>query len=126
MRPLVRLLVMCVVLVAALTTARTTAANVPPMHATIDVGRTDIATPANFAVRAGGTTIITFRNHTRLFHTFTIRALGVSVLIRPERSTSIKLVVPYGVYTWSCEICAGGAHGSMHSMYGRMYAIVNT
>lgn len=126
MRSLVRFLVLCVVLVAALAAARATAATFPTVHATIDIGRTDSATPANFAVRAGGTTIITFRNHSRYFHTFTIRALGVSVLIRPERSTSIKLVVPYGVYSWTCVICASGAHGSVHSMRGRMYAIVNT
>ena len=68
---------------------------------------------------------LTIRNHTKQFHTFTVRALGIAVLVRPLRSTSVTFVAPYGVYRWRCVICASHAHPHMHAMVGRMYAIIN-
>ncbi len=112
----------------AVAAAGAAAPAVAPMHETIDItasGQDEAAMPSNFAVRAGGTVTLTFRNHTNAFHTFTIRALHISVLVRPSRSTSVTFVVPYGVYTWRCVICASGAHPHMHAMGGKMYAIVN-
>ena len=99
-----------------------------PMRLTIDIaaaGPDGVVVPGNFAVRSGGTVTLTFRNHTALFHTFTIRALGVSVLLRPNRSTSVTFVAPYGVYHWRCLICRTAAHPRSHAMRGLMYAIVN-
>jgi plastocyanin len=121
---------------AALVATAATAAHArarAPMRVTVDIvsaGHDEIALPANLAIRAGGTTTIVFRNHTRAFHTFTIRALGVSVLVRPAnrngvRSTSVSFVAPYGTYEWRCVICGTAVHGHMHAMRGMVYAIVN-
>ena len=105
-----------------------------PMRLTVDIsaaGHDGVVSPSTFAIRAGGTVTLTFRNHTRQFHTFTIPKLGISVLIRPAagaapRLTSATFVVPYGVYDWECVLCASGVHHQMHVMRGKMYAIVNT
>ncbi len=124
-----RLLALAVVLAAAL--AAPTAVASPPasMRLVIDIrstaGGDEAALPSNFAVRAGGTVTVVFRNHTRLFHTFTISRLGISRLIRPARTTKVTFVVPYGVYGWECLFCASRAHPNMHPMRGTMYAIVN-
>ena len=93
-------------------------------------GSDETALPAAFAIRAGGTTTIVFRNHTQVFHTFTIRALGISVLVRPARphgvrTTTVSFVAPYGVYEWRCVLCASSSHPHMHAMGGKVYAIVN-
>ena len=118
---------------AAATTAADSASSAP-MHLTIDISAArgaEVALPSNLAIRAGGTVTLTFRNHTNLFHTFTIRALGISTLIRPAnghvpRVTSVTFVAPYGVYAWTCVLCASGAHAHMHAMRGKVYAIINT
>lgn len=124
-----------VVAVALVATAATAArARAPgPMVVTVDIymsGHDEIAQPANLAVRSGGTTRIIVRNHTPLFHTFTIRALGISLLVRPAhggvaRSASVTFVAPYGIYEWKCLLCATAAHPRMHVMRGEVYAIVN-
>lgn len=86
--------------------------------------------PENIAVRAGGTVTITFRNYTRRFHTFTIRALDLTALLRPARSakspsvTRLTFIAPYGVYTWRCLFCATHVHPGTHPMQGKVYAIV--
>ena len=124
-----------VVATALVATAATAArARAPgPMVVTFDIyaaGHDEIAQPANLAIRAGGTTKIIVRNHTALFHTFTIRALGISLLVRPAhgnvvRSASVTFVAPYGVYEWRCLLCATPAHPHMHAMRGKVYAIIN-
>ena len=131
-----RSVVLVVVAAGTLVTGTTVAARpaVAPMRVTVDISAAahdGSILPSNFAVRAGGTVTLTFRNHTHLFHTFTIRKLGNSLLIRPAvgdspRLTSITFVAPYGVYRWACVLCASGAHHQMHAMRGTMYAIVNT
>jgi hypothetical protein len=133
-RPL-RLLAFVLVAAALVATAATAARVRAPsaMVVTVDIytaGHDEIAQPANLAIRAGGTTTIIVRNHTPLFHTFTIRALGISVLVRPAhgnvaRSASVSFVAPYGVYEWRCMLCATPAHPHMHAMRGKVYAIVN-
>ncbi len=96
---------------------------------TIAVGDVE-AQPANFAVKPGVPIVVTFRNYTHEFHTFTVPGLGLSVLVRPAKSgaprlTRVRFTVPeYGVYTWRCVLCASGAHSQMHAMTGRIYAIV--
>jgi hypothetical protein len=131
-----RLLAFAAAVVCALVATATTAARARapgPMRVTVDIvsaGQDEIAQSANFAIRAGGTTTVVFRNHTQAFHTFTIRALGISVLVRPAprhgvRLTSVSFVAPYGVYEWRCMICATRAHPHMHAMRGKVYAIVN-
>jgi plastocyanin len=131
-----RFLVLTAVLGAAVAATAATAASTraaAPMRVTVDIfpaGHDEITQPANIAVRAGGTVEITFRNHTQLQHTFTIKALGISVLIQRAAKGSVKLttvsfVAPYGVYEWRCMFCAGGAHPHMHAMGGKVYAIVN-
>jgi hypothetical protein len=131
-----RLLVPAAVLVVALVATATTAARARgpgPMRVTVDVfsaGQDEIVQPASFAIRAGGVTTVVFRNHTRAFHTFTVRALGISVLVWPApkhgvRSTSVTFIAPFGVYEWRCLICATPAHPHMHAMRGKVYAIVN-
>lgn len=110
---------------AAAGTAATSPAQ--PMRVTVDItqaGADGTVVPANFAVRAGGTVTVTFRNHTALFHTFTIRGLGISVLLRPHRTTSVTFVASYGVYRWRCVICHTAAHPQSHRMDGKMYAII--
>lgn len=119
-----------VALAAGAVVGGTAAAPTPAgaMRVTLDIVsvRGDgVATPANFAVRSGGTVTLTVRNHTGFFHTFTVRALGLRLLVPPHRSATTSFVAPYGVYTWRCVICASGAHPLMHRMGGRMYAIVN-
>jgi plastocyanin len=130
-----RFLVLVAVVTGALVSGTTTAQpSVSPMQLTIDISaraHDGVVLPSNFAVRAGGTVTLTFRNHTHLFHTFTVRELGISVLIRPAvgaspRLTTITFVPRYGVYSWECVLCSAGAHPAMHVMHGKMYAIVNT
>lgn len=134
-RPM-KLLAFVTVIGLALVTAAVTAGGTraaAPMRMTVDIftaGHDESAQPANLAVRAGGTVEITFRNHTQLSHTFTIKALGISVLIRPARGegvrmTTVSFVAPYGVYDWQCMFCATGVHSHMHAMRGKVYAIVN-
>lgn len=134
-RPL-KLLAFAAVVGLALITAAATAGGTraaAPMRITVDIvtaGHDEAAQPANLAVRAGGTVEITFRNHTQMSHTFTIKALGISVLIRPARgdgvrTTTVSFVAPYGVYVWQCMLCATGAHPHTHAMRGKVYAIVN-
>ena len=109
--------------------ASASAPSVQRLTITIALGDQE-ALPANFAVRPGVPVVVTFRNYTHSFHTFAIRALGVSVLIAPAKGgapavTRARFTVPeYGVYTWSCLICASGAHARMHAMTGRIYSIV--
>jgi hypothetical protein len=128
-------LVAIVVLIAlTVTTLGSARPRVPgTMHLTVNIyatGTDEAAMPGNIAVRAGGTVTITFRNHTALFHTFTIRALGISALIRPAtagaavRVSSVTFVAPYGVYEWRCVFCASTAHPHMHAMKGKVYAII--
>jgi plastocyanin len=121
------------VLVAAAATAASTRA-AAPMRITVNIfaaGNDESTLPENLAVRAGGTVHITFRNHTHMFHTFTIRSLKISVLIPPARgngvrTASVSFVAPYGVYEWQCMLCATATHPHTHAMRGKLYAIVNT
>lgn len=118
------------VLVAGAIAAASAAAPGPAgaMRVTLDIrsaGGDGVAAPANFAIRSGGTTTLTVRNHTAVFHTFTVGALGITLLVPPHRSASTTFVAPYGVYHWRCVLCPSGAHPHMHHMGGRMYAIVN-
>jgi len=134
-RPLRLLALTAVVGIAVAATAVTAGGTsaAAPMRITVNIfpaGHDEITQPANLAVRAGGTVEITFRNHTPLFHTFTIKALGISMLIKPAHDgsvtlTTVSFVAPYGVYTWRCLLCASGAHPHMHAMGGKVYAIVN-
>jgi plastocyanin len=133
-----RILVLALVAVSALVVSSAMAARARgapgPMVVVVDIyaaGHDEVAQPANLAVRAGGTTKIIVRNHTRLFHTFTIKALGISLLVRPAqgnvaRSTSVTFVAPYGIYEWRCVLCASTSHPRTHAMRGKVYAIVNT
>ncbi len=133
-RPL-KFLAFATVLGLALATAGTAGSThaAAPMRITVDIfaaGNDESTQPANVAVRSGGTVQITFRNHTHMFHTFTIKALGVSVLIRPAhgngvRTTSVSFVAPYGVYEWQCVLCATATHPHTHAMHGKVYAILN-
>lgn len=130
-----KLVVLALALVGALVAASATAGARAgaPLRVTIDIsaaGNDGIAQPADFAIRAGGTTTLVIRNHTQLFHTFTIRALGLSVLVRPApahgvRTTTVSFVAPYGVYVWKCVLCSSSTHPRMHAMRGKAYAIVN-
>lgn len=124
------LAVLAVVLAVGAVAAGTAAAPAPPvaMHVTLDIvalHHDGVAEPANIAVRAGGTVQLTVRNHTGLFHTFTIRALGVTLLVPPHRTGTTSFVAPYGVYAWRCVICSTAGHPRMHRMGGEVYAIVN-
>lgn len=132
----VRLLTFLAVAVAALAGASAVVARsqaTAPMQVTIDIrsaGAIEVASPANIAVRAGGKVTVTIRNHTTLFHTFTIRALGLSAIVHPASHgtpgvAQVTFVAAYGVYTWRCMLCSTAAHPSMHAMKGSVYAIVN-
>ena len=120
-----------VAVVAAVAAAAWTAAPAAarPMHVVVVIsthGADETASPANFAIRSGGTVTVTIRNTTRLFHTFTIRALGISVLVHPLRSTSVTFVAPKGIYEWRCVLCSSSAHPRTHAMRGKVFAIINT
>ncbi len=116
----------------ALATAQPASSSTRPVQRlTITIALGDqVALPANFAIRPGARVVVTFRNHTHAFHTFTIRALGISVLIAPAKGdapgiTKTSFEIPaYGVYSWRCVLCAAGAHSRMHEMSGKIYAIV--
>jgi nitrous oxide reductase len=119
-----------VVLVGGSVAAATAAApaSSAPMHVTfniLSVGIESVASPTNFAVRSGGTVQLTVRNHTSFFHTFTVPALEITLLVPPHQSATTTFVAPYGVYSWRCVICSTGSHPHMHHMGGKMYAIVN-
>jgi plastocyanin len=138
MRALPKIAVLLVALVSALVAAAAAGSaqrSVPTtMQLTIDITASNVneaAQPANIAVRAGGTVTITFRNYTRLTHTFTMPALGISALIKPRHGdvagvSHVTFVVPYGVYEWRCMFCKGSAHPHVHAMQGKVYAIINT
>lgn len=99
-----------------------------PMHVAIDIYAghgAELVLPQNIAVRAGGEVTVTLRNHTREFHTFTIRALHVSILVPPLRSGSGTFVAPFGVYSWTCLFCGTAQHPHDGPMGGKVYAIVN-
>ena len=132
-RKLPLLVFSAVVGVALAATVATAAPSHAPLRVTVDIvaaGHDEVAMPANLAIRAGGMTTIVIRNHTKAFHTFTIRPLGISVLVRPAtangvRATSVTFLAPFGTYEWRCVICASSAHPHMHVMQGKVYAIVN-
>lgn len=120
-----------VAVVAGAVSTGTAAAPAPPaaMHVTLTIvplHHDGVAVPANLAVRAGGTVDLTVRNKTGLYHTFTIEALGVTLLVPPHRTATTSFVAPYGVYAWRCVICGTPGHPRMHRMGGVVYAIVNT
>jgi uncharacterized cupredoxin-like copper-binding protein len=132
----VRLLTFLAVVVAALAASSTGFGRthaVQAMQVTIDIrsqGSIEVASPANIAVRAGGKVTITIRNHTRLFHTFTMSRLGLSAIVRPATHgtagvAKLTFIAPYGVYTWRCLLCDTPAHPHLHAMKGTVYAIVN-
>lgn len=85
----------------------------------------ELVLPENIAVRAGGEVTVALRNHTREFHTFTIRALHVSVIVPPLKTASATFVAPYGVYSWTCLFCGTPQHPHDGPMGGKVYAIVN-
>jgi plastocyanin len=138
MRMLQKLILLAAIAAVAALTFTTTASSEQArvkgaMHLTMSIypaGADEQTLPANIAVRAGGTVTITFRNYTHRFHTFTIRALGVSALIWPAtRGKSVALshvtfVAPYGVYTWRCLFCGTHMHSGTHPMEGKVYAII--
>ncbi len=100
-----------------------------PMRVAIDIYPRqggELVLPENIAVRAGGEVTVTLRNHTKEFHTFTIRALHVSVIVRPFRTETATFVAPYGVYSWTCLFCGTPQHPHDGPMGGKVYAIVNT
>ena len=92
MSRLARLLVAVVaVAVATFAVAGTAGSQAPPaagaMQLTMSIhpiGGDEQTVPDNVAIRAGGTVTITFRNYTHRFHTFTIRALGVSAEVEQQ------------------------------------------
>lgn len=131
-RLLVLVLAAAVALAAAVSTTASTR-SAAPLRVTVDIrpaGLDEVAQPTNLAARAGGETTIVFHNYTHAFHTFTIPALGISVLIRPAhgvvmQSTSVTFIAPYGTYVWHCVLCDSTTHPHMHAMRGKLYAIVN-
>lgn len=130
---LLKTLALVVVATLAFSATSTARPRVPgPMRLTVDInasGMDEVAVPGNIAVRAGGQVTIVFRNHTQLFHTFTVPALGISELIEPARGThttvsQVSFVAPYGVYGWHCVLCPSSAHPHTHWMGGKVYAII--
>ena len=108
--------------------AGTGARHAAPMRVAIDIYAghgSEVVLSENIAVRAGGEVTVTLRNHTKEFHTFTIRALHVSILVPPFRSGSGTFVAPYGVYSWTCLFCGTAQHPHDGPMGGKVYAIVN-
>lgn len=88
------------------------------------------ALPMNIAVRPGEPVVLNVGNYSREFHTFTIPALGVSVLIRPAigdwpRVTTVRFTARklHGSISWFCVICPSGNHRQAHPMAGKVYVI---
>jgi len=87
-------------------------------------------TPANFAVAPGIQIHVTFTNYTRMNHTFTVKGLGVSALIRaatgntPTKTTVTFTAHQYGSFSWACLLCPGqdGMNGA--PMGGKIYSIL--
>jgi hypothetical protein len=119
--------------VAALATLAPTAsvrAGLPlPQYADMTVTRSgEHAVPMNFAVRVGQPVVLNVYNYSRQYHTFTVPALGVSVLILPAigswpRVTTVRFTVPTlrAALSWRCAICPSGNHREPHAMGGRIY-----
>lgn len=85
----------------------------------------------NFALAPGVRVRVTVTNYTHQFHTFTVRALGVSELIwparhhQPRRTRFSFTARQWGSFPWHCLICPSGQHGLPRAMGGTLYVIVD-
>ena len=83
----------------------------------------------NFAIQPGIPVRITLVNRTHAFHNFTVKALGVSMIVGPAHgSIATKATVTfvtqrYGVFDWTCLTCPAG-HAETQPMGGKVYSII--
>jgi len=112
---------------ATLGFSASTHAGVPlPQYATLTIARGgEHVMPMNIAVRPGVPVVLNINNYSREYHTFTIRALGVSFLVLPAkgawaRVTTVRFTPPAvgGSLAWRCAICPSGSHRARHVMGG--------
>ena len=113
----------------------TTVGPVQRVSLTIAPGGTTMAAERvvgkNFAVEPGVPVQITITNATHRSHTFTIRSLGVSVLVGPAvgdvpaRQTVTFTTHGYGVLDWTCFLCPDTHHeATTTQMGGKIYSII--
>ena len=97
----------------------------------ITIGAGDRITEPNIAVAPEVPVRITVINLTRDFHTFTISQMHVSELVKPAHGTTPGITTftvtlhHVGAVAWHCAICPSGMHGHVHSMSGKLYAIID-
>ncbi len=83
----------------------------------------------NFAIQPGIPVRITLVNRTHDFHNFTVKALGVSMIVGPAHGSvpgkaSVTFVTQkYGVFDWTCLTCPSG-HAEKQPMGGKVYSII--
>jgi hypothetical protein len=85
----------------------------------------------NFAVEPGVPVRLSILNTTHRAHTFTIEALGLSVLIGPATGsapatrTITFTTHGYGVLDWACLLCPDAHHeATTRQMGGKIYSII--
>ncbi len=102
-----------------------------PQQVGISFLRGDRVAEGNVALAAGIPVHLTVTNYTSEFHTFTVPALHVSVLVppahggTPAHATATFTPHQWGVFAWHCLICPSGIHGRQHDMVGELYVIVS-
>ena len=115
---------------ATLGFSASTRAELPlPQYVTMTIAQGgDHVLPMNIAVRPGVPVVLNINNYSREYHTFTIRALGISILVLPAkgawaRVTTVRFTPPTvrGPVAWQCAICPSGSHRLAHMMGGRIY-----
>jgi len=85
----------------------------------------------NFAIEPGVPVRLTITNVTHRDHTFTIKSLGVSVLVGPAAgnvptSRTVTFTTRgYGVFDWNCLLCPDAHHeATTMQMGGKIYSII--
>jgi hypothetical protein len=113
----------------------TTVGPVQHMTLTIGPGSTTMATERvsrqNFAIEPGVPVRLTIANATHRDHTFTIKSLGISVLVdaaignAPATRTVTFTTHGYGVLNWNCLLCPDSHHEATTThMGGKIYSII--
>ena len=99
-------------------------------HVTLTIRSGDRIEEPNLALAPGVPVRLAITNYTEEFHSFTVPALGLSVLVRPAHGQSpTTTTVSFTSWTagplrWHCAICPSGMHGRRHAMSGLLYLVV--
>lgn len=108
----------------------TVSAGTHVQHASLTIRSGDRIQEPNLALAPGVPVQLAVTNYTHEFHSFTVPALGLSVLVLPAHGHSpTTTTVSFtswsaGPLRWHCAICPSGMHGRRHEMSGTLYLVV--